>query len=227
LLSGDIQDDQLIIGGCDPYHKEFLFSIPKTLEVPPKGFLEDYDSAPYPYDIYDGKAKTLVYKSDFDYWGTPFDFAAETFIRLGDDVYSINEGNLHLHNTTSNKIYGKEYTSGVAVPFNLTQGPKSFAGVVVEASQIPSFVHLRSEDPLIQSSDLVADDFKNKEGVSYAAFFRDRLDVNAGSQYFDRQMKGQKIVGQYLLMYLTFDKPVMLKTAGVNFNLKEGHYINT
>jgi len=227
LLSNDILDDQLVIGGCDPYHREFLFTIPKTLEVPPKGFLEDYDSVPYPYDVYDGRSKTLVYKSDFDYWGAPFNFSAETFIRLGDDLYSINEGNLYLHNTASDKIYGKEYTSGVAIPVNLMQGPKSFAGIALESTVAPSFVHVRTEDPIVQSSDLVSEDFVNKEGVIYAPLFRDRLDVNAGSQFFDRQMKGQKMHGKCLLIYLTFDKKATLKSASTNFILKEGHFTNT
>lgn len=225
-LFNDIGDDQLIIGGVDPYHKEFLFSIPKTLDTPPKGLLEDYQSTPYPYDMYDGLAKSLVYKSELDFWGAPFQFPAETFIRLGNELYSIHEGVLHLHNQNTGTIYGKPYTSGIGLTCNQVQGAKSFAGIGIESNVAPLFTHLRTEKPDIQSSDLVKEDFKPKEGVLYAPFFRDRLDVNAGDSFFKRQMRGKKMNGKCLLLYMTFNEKASLKTSNINFELKEGHFIN-
>jgi len=228
-LAKDISDEQLIIGGCDPYHKDWLFSIPKTQDVPPKGYLEDYKSMVFPYDVYDGQAKTLVYKNNDDYWGTPFHFSAEVFIRLGKDLYSIYEGKLYLHNTSSNKIYGKPYTSGIAYTCGTFQGPKHYRGIALEADIIPAFTHLRTEDPekqIYQSSDLVSENYSNKEGVLYAPFFRDRLDVNAGSSYFERMKKGKKLNGKYLLISLTFDKKVQMKASNVNYSINEGHFIN-
>lgn len=227
LLSLDLTDDLLLIGGCDPHHKDFLFSIPKTLDTPPKGYLEDYETTVYPYDIYDGQAKTLVYKPLLDYWGMPHNYAAETFIRLGDETYSVSEGVLYKHNTSSEKIYGKPFRSSVVLSCNQLQGVKKFYGIGIEANQIPAFVHLRTELPNAQSSDLVAEDFTNKQGVLYAPFYRDRLDVNAGEDYFTRQMRGERLYGKCLLLNIEFDKPVQLKTTNVHFGVEEGHFINT
>ena len=38
----------------DPHHNELLISIPKLLNIPPKGYTLDYPSMVYPFDIWDG-----------------------------------------------------------------------------------------------------------------------------------------------------------------------------
>lgn len=62
----------------DPYHNELLITIPQLLAAPPNGYLPDYPSIINPFHLYDGQAKTLVYKIGVGQ-GNPYWMAANLF----------------------------------------------------------------------------------------------------------------------------------------------------
>lgn len=217
-----------IVGGFDPVHKEIVFSIPQTETTPPKGNLIDYSSPsiPYPYDIYDGKAKTLIYKADGDAWCGDIPVQAEKFLRLGNDFYSFKSGILYKHNTDSHGLfYGVQYKSKISFVVNVP-AIATFYSMGIEGNLIPTFTHFRTDDPYEQSSDLLASNFETKEGIHYANLKRDRLSPNKPGTYLLKQMNGDRMFGGYLLTYFEFDvsaTPLALKFVTTGFNINKGH----
>jgi hypothetical protein len=191
-----------IIGGFDPYHKEVLFTIPST-ETPPKGYLEDFNVV-YPYDIYDGQGKTLVYKNPTDMWFGSMSFQAEQFVKMGNDLYSFKDGALYIHNQNTTTFYGVPFKSQLM--FSANPGAiHTFYSLGLESNKIPSWVHFRTEDPYTQSSDLVTTDFRVKEGVIGAALLRDRLSPNATGDYNKKEVTGDRLIGKALLIMLEYE----------------------
>jgi len=191
-----------VIGGYDPYHKEVIFSIPTTESSPPKGYLEDYSDIIYPYDIYDGKGKTLVYKNEADGWMGSMSFESEKFIRVENDLYGFKDGALYIFNqpNTAN-FFGKQFPAKLMYP-NTPGGVHTFLSIGLECNKKPSFIHLRTENPYIQSSDLIK--FTSKEGIQYASLLRDRLTPGSGN-YLQKQKRGDVLFGKALLVMLQFD----------------------
>jgi hypothetical protein len=216
-----------IIGGFDPYHKEVLFTIPST-ETPPKGYLEDFDVV-YPYDIYDGQGKTLVYKNPADMWFGSMNFQAEQFVRMGNDLYSFKDGALYIHNQNTTTFYGQSFKSQLM--FSVNPGAiHTFYSLGLESNKTPSWVHFRTEDPNIQSSDLVNTDFVNKEGVIGASLLRDRLSPNATGDYNKKEVTGDRLIGKALLVMLEYEfqtdtSKLQLRIVDVGNNVRNGTLI--
>jgi hypothetical protein len=215
-----------IIGGFDPYHKEVLFTIPST-ETPPKGYLTDFPEVVYPYDIYDGQGKTLVYKNPADMWFGSMSFQAEQFVRMGNDLYSFKDGALYIHNQNTTTFYGQQFKSQLM--FSVNPGAiHTFYSLGLESNKTPSWVHLRTEDPYTQSSDLPyvgVVDFVSKEGVIGAPLLRDRLSPNATGGYDAKQVTGDRLIGKALLVMLEYEfqtdtTPLQLRIVDVRNNVR-------
>lgn len=196
--------DAYVIGGYDPHHQEVLFSIPSTEAVAPKGLLEDYGTD-YPYDIYDGKGKTLMFKDQQNKWIGSMHFEAEKFITIDNNLYAFKNGGLFKMNSEQKaNFFGVQHTAKLmfsANPGNI----RTFASIALDGNKKPSFIHFRTEDPYVQSSDLVADDFREKEGRKWSPVLRNRLDPNAAGDYMDKMFSGEKLIGKFLLVMLEFN----------------------
>jgi hypothetical protein len=226
LSAADIEalgSNPFIIGGFDPYHKEVLFTIPST-ETPPKGYLEDFPDVVYPYDIYDGQGKTLVYKNPADMWFGSMSFQAEQFVRMGNDLYSFKDGALYIHNQNTTTFYGQQFKSQLM--FSVNPGAiHTFYSLGLESNKAPSWVHLRTEDPNVQSSDLINTDFVNKEGIIGASLLRDRLSPNASGDYNKKEVTGDRLIGKALLVMLEYEfqvdtTPLQLRIVDVRNNVR-------
>lgn len=221
-----------VFGGYDPYHDEIYWSIPKTESTPPKGYLEDYVSPDlpiiYPYDIYDGVAKVLVYKMGFDQWGAPHSYQTEGFVWIRDYLYSAKNGELHKHNVyngtanTYSSIYGEQMTPAIALIVNEEPNlVKEFVTLSIEGNTQPTFVHARTETPNIQSTDLRTDtdtEWIEREGVFYAkrGIMRDRLSPNVSGSYNAKIYTGDKMRGNWLKMYVEFETTQLLQIRFFN-----------
>jgi hypothetical protein len=212
-----------VFGGVDPYHEEVYFSIPTTESTPPKGYLEDYVSPDlpviYPYDIYDGVGKVLVYKVRQDGWGAPHNYETEGFIDIRDYLFSAKDGAMYQHNNdngtddTYNKWYGESVKS--AIGFIINEEPniiKEFLTLSVEGNLIqPSWIHHRTELPNVQSTD--CEEFTTREGVLYEKYgiLRDRLSPNITGSYNAKLFKGDKMRGQWMKVYVEFTTNELLQ----------------
>ena len=220
--------DPYIIGGFDPYHKEALFTIPST-ESTPKGNLTDYAIA-YPYDIYDGKGKTLMYKNEANIWLGSMTFEAEKFISMDNDLYSFKNGCLYIHNQNTTNFYGVPFKSKLMY-VNNPGAIHTFLSIGLESNKKPSFVHLRTEDPYGQSSDLISGDFVVREGVISASLLRDRLSPNSTGDYNKKQITGDRLFGKALLVMLEYEfetdpTKLQLRVSDVGSTVREGTLIN-
>lgn len=219
----------------DPYHDELLLSVPKLLAEPPKGYLPDYPSMAYPFDIWDGAGKTLVFKvsANPNFWQGSYSFNPEGFVTLGSDLYSFKNGQLYLHNQTANynRFYDDDvkYKSRVMAIFNQDSNmPKSYNATKIESNLIPSLVYFRSESPYIQASDLLNFDFTNYEGMYYATLYRNKLIPTAEGYVTTGLTTAEKIRTYALRVLIEFsiiNTPVQLRFVTMDYIMSKGHTI--
>lgn len=220
----------------DPYHDELLISVPKLLSTPPKGYLPDYPSEVYPFDIWDGIGKTIVFKvgTSPNFWQGSYSFNPEYFVTLGSNLYSFKNGQLFLHNQTNNynRFYddGNKYISKVMMVYNKEPNiPKLYNSIKVEANIIPNITYFRSESPYIQGSDLMDFDYTNLEGLYYATIYRNKIQPTATGYNTDGLLTGEKIKTYALKTLIRFNivnnVPVQLRFVTLNYILSKGHLI--
>jgi len=218
----------------DPHHNELLVSVPKLLATPPKGYLPDYPSTIYPFDIWDGTGKVMVYKLDFGqgnpHWQGAYTFYAQGFISLGNKLFSFSNGHLYLHNQTSNfgEFYGVQNKSKVMFVTNQEPNiPKSYNSISVEGNQAPTLAYFYADIPYQQSSDLVDFDFNNLEGMLYATLYRNKLVPTAYGYTTDGLLTGEKIRTHALKVMLEFSSsgsnPLELRFVNLKYTISKGH----
>lgn len=214
-----------VFGGIDPYHVEPMWSIP-FVENNPKGTLSDYGSS-YPYDLYDGQATTLVYKIVADRFMGKFTMTPEYFCNIGEDTYSFKSGILYIHNQPGElNLHGVTCSSRVMLIANADPTvPKSYQGLTVESDVKPAWVHLRTEYPSVQSSEINPEDFSTKEGIFYAPIKRDRLSPNCTGDYNLKRLKGQKMRATTMKILLKFTTAVKLKFIDLQYRISSGHRV--
>jgi hypothetical protein len=225
-----------VFATVDPAHDELLISIPKILSTPPKGYLPDYPSTIYPFDIYDGQAKTIVYKLNFGEgrprWQGAYSFCSENFVTLQNQLYSFKYGHLYIHNqtTTYNEFYGTQYKSKVMfVANNEPTVPKVYNNISIESNSgtlLPSLTYFRSEVPYVQASDLMDFDYRNLEGVLYATLYRNKIVPTAIGYNTDGLLTAEKIrthVLRVMLEYSVTATPLQLRIVNMGFDISRGH----
>jgi len=235
----------------DPYHDELLLSVPKLLSTPPSGYLPDlvYDNfnpasavdiegtpVVYPFDIWDGQGKTMVFKvgTNPNFWQGSYSFNPEFFVTLGSSLYSFKNGQLFLHNQTSNynRFYddGASYKSRIMCIFN-QEGtvPKVYNAVKVEANILPSLTYFRSEVPYVQGSDLMDYDYRDLEGMYYATLYRNRIQPTATGYTTTSLLTGEKMrtyaLRTLIEFSLTNNVPLQLRYLTLEYNMSRGHLV--
>lgn len=218
-----------VFGGVDPYHLEVYWSIPSTTSTPPKGYLEDYVSPNdvpviYPYDIYDGVGKVLVFKPNQDRWATPHSYETEYFIDVRDYLFSAKNGAMYQHNNNNgtDDTYSKWYGESVkpAIGLIINEEPnvlKQFLTLSIEGNaHEPTWVHHRTELPNIQSTDNT--EWRNREGVLYERYgiLRDRLSPNVSGTFDEKLYTGDKMIGQWLKVYIEWTTNELLQIRFIN-----------
>jgi hypothetical protein len=151
-------------------------------------------------------------------------FQAEQFVRMGNDLYSFKDGALYIHNQNTTTFYGQQFKSQLM--FSVNPGAiHTFYSLGLESNKAPSWVHLRTEDPNVQSSDLINTDFVNKEGIIGASLLRDRLSPNASGDYNKKEVTGDRLIGKALLVMLEYEfqvdtTPLQLRIVDVRNNVR-------
>jgi len=221
-----------IFGIVDPYHNEVLWSLPQVETSYPKGTLTEYTSPiNYPYDSYDGRAKTLVYKFEGDRYLGFFTMTPEFFVSLGENIFCFRSGSLYKNNAGSyNNFFGVDYKSKLMFVANDQPGKiRTIENIAIEANKKPEFTHIRTEYPNIQGTDLEAGDYITKEGVHYATLYRDRLSPNATGTYEQKLYKGDKIRGATAKIMLQFSEAdglqTQIKMIDVGYVISVGHTV--
>ncbi len=218
-----------IIGGVDKFNGELLWTIPQLLAANPAGALPGYTTGAPPnlFNIFDGQAKTMVYKVKDTRWMPACSYAAEGLIDVGNQLFGYKGGNLYLMNDTTalvNTFFGVAYAGMVMfAPTDLPDLPKLLQAINVESDVQPTSMIIHSYYPNEQLTDIVSTDWKNKEGVYYVSLRRDRLSPGF-TDPIKARISGDKIIGKAPSIQLNFgvDIPAGVITP-VYFHLK---YVN-
>jgi hypothetical protein len=236
MTKGDIEalgSRPFIFSTVDPYHDELLITIPKLLATPANGYTPDYPSMIYPFDIWDGQAKTIVYKLDKTganpHWQGSYSFEAENFITSQNKLYSFKYGHLYLHNQIDsfNNFYGEQFSSKVMCVANM-QGnmPKVFNNIMVEGNLKPDFVYFYNNYPYTQTSDLLDIDFRDYEGVFNATILRNKIIPTSSGFTTDGLLTAEKLrnVAMYcMLQWNEANTQLQLKFVTFGFALSHGY----
>jgi hypothetical protein len=221
-----------LFAAVDPKHSELLISIPKLLTQPPKGYLPDYPSEIYPFDLWDGSAQTVVYKIDIGlgnpHWQGRYTFSSEGFVVAQNRTFSFKNGFLYEHNQVgSQSFYGTPFKARIAFYGNLAGGiPKVLHNLAVEANLCPSWAYVRSEQPEQQATDLMDYEWSEKEGVWKANVKRDKLLPTATGMTTTSILSGERmraVAFRILLQWTLSGTQLRLRGVTLGEELSRGH----
>ena len=222
-----------IFTAVDASHMELLISIPKLLANPPKGYLPDYPSEAYPFDIWDGKGKTVVFCLENigvqPHWQGAYSFNPEQLLCIQNKLYSNKGGALWLHNQTSsyNNFYGTQYLSKIMIIANkLPQRPKVYNNISIESNMKPLFTYFYNDYPNLQTSDLEESDFRDLEGVFYATLYRNKIVPTNSGYTTDGLLTFEKLRNVAMKIMIEFNStsvPLELKFVNIGYQVSRGH----
>jgi hypothetical protein len=227
-------DRPFVFMSVDPYHDELLISIPKLLNTPPKGYLPDYPSTIFPFDVWDGQGKTMVFdlKSEPNRWMPTQSFVTENFITLQNKLFSFKSGQLYIHNQTTsyNQFYGVQNKSKLMFVCNQEpNGLKVYNNISIQnnsGSLLPSLAYFYVDNPYQQATDLVDFDWNNLEGILYATLYRNKLVPTATGYDTNGLLTAEKIRTNALKVMLQYDvinTPLQLRFVTVGYINSIGH----
>lgn len=230
-----------IFMAVDPHNWELLVTIPRILAVPPKGYLPDYPDTIYPFDIYDGQAKTIVFKLSVEpnHWTGAYRHTPEGMTVIQNKVFGFKNGNLYQHNSIidySLNIYGTVYKARIMFVANqIPNKPKVYENASVEGNLKPSLMYFRTEPSLAeydqfdlheQASDLLDFQFEVKEGQLYSMIFRNKLVPTAEGMTFDGLLTAEKVRALALKILIEFEPtsvPLDLRYVTLGYQPSKGH----
>jgi uncharacterized protein (TIGR02145 family) len=224
-----------VFATIDPGHDELLISIPKLSDDPPKGFLPDYPSIVYPFDILDYQGKTVIYKLGTGavvnpHWQGVYTFNPEYFCTIQNRMFSFKDGNAWEHNQDNqNEFYGVYSPSQIMFTSNiLPQVPKVYDNFLSESNYIPNFVYFYNEFPYLQTSDLLDTDFVQKEGIWYAQILRNKVvPTNSGNVYTGLlTAEVMRNTNMYVLAeFSPTTSPLQLRILELGTSISKGHIV--
>lgn len=219
----------------DPNHWELLITVPKLLATPPLGYLPDspYTSYVYPFDIWDGQAKTLVFKinAEPNFWQGAYSYTQENYITLQNKLFSFKSGKLYEHNDTNTycNFNGVQYKSRIM--FIANQQPerdKVYDNIAVEANLTPTLTYFMSLSPYTQVSNLQDFDWQHKESVLYCQIYRNILTPSATGLKVNALVTGEKMrtyAFRAMLEFTVSTTPMELRFVNLGYQLSLGHSI--
>lgn len=189
------------------------------------------------YEAYDGYGGVWSYQPNIDKWTSMYSYRPEWMNVVGNRLVTFNNGYPYVHNSaTYNQFYGVNYDSVVAFVHNEAGNTvKLYENIAIEGDT-PDIVHVRTEVPDIQSSDIrggtlnrqtmQAGEFRVNEGVNYGSILRDRISPNASGTADQKLYKGDVMRGEVGLFQGVFSTPStqkVLKFADIGFLPSRGH----
>lgn len=179
------------------------------------------------YEAYDGQGGTWAYQPGIDRYTSQYSFRPEWMSLVANRLITFKAGKPYIHNsTTYNTFYGDSHHSAIAFVHNEAGNVTKTYTSFDTAGTTPDVVHVRTEIPNVQSSDIRLADFRVKEGVNYSAIYRDRLSPNVTGTADEKVSKGDVIRGEVAKFMVVFFSPLTIirqKFADIGFSLSRGH----
>jgi len=177
------------------------------------------------YDADDAQGGIWAYQ---DAWMSRYSFTPEWMGSVGNRLVSFKNGMPYIHSGANNTFFGRRDDSHLAIVHSDAGNQiKVYRSLAVEGDK-PDHVHLRTEIPYVQSSDLVAGDFAVKEGVNYAPVYRDRLSPNATGTYSQKLFTGDTVRGEWTKVQIVYLSPTNrkdIKFINIDFDQSTGQTV--
>jgi hypothetical protein len=192
------------------------------------------------YGVYDGQGGVWCYQPKLDRFVSQYTFRPEWIGCVGNRLVTFRNGSPYVHNANNyNTFYSVVHDSSVTcVHGEAGNGVKIYTNVSVEGDT-PDLIHVRSESPYIQSSDLRSEtysiptrmngDFMIKEGVSYAPILRDRLSPSMDGTFNEKLLFGDDIISDTAKFHIAFrgrNTQKIIKLFNIGFIPSRGHTTN-
>ena len=180
------------------------------------------------YQIWDGTAVSVKYDNDQNRWTETSDGDPEHGTFIGQKPVSFRSGAAYIHDDLVNKakLYGTQHDVGFSAATNQYPGDiKNPMFISIDCVHTPAYVHIRTEKPYVQSSDITGEEFEDKEGMYYAEVKFDRLTPDAES-YDDGLLTGDGMRGDTILVTAVFNQDLSeegIDAIDINYKLSKGH----
>ena len=180
------------------------------------------------YDQYDGSGGVFAYQNAADRFVTKYGFRPEWMSNVGNRLVSFKDGMPYTHDGPVNTFYGAVQASAIAGVHNEASNTvKVYESVGIEGDT-PERVHLRTEVPYVQSTDVTSSEFTVKEGVKYAGFLRDRRTPGIAGGYNLAMWKGDRMrgdVAKFTVFYFPGAVKRELKFVNLGFDASSGQTV--
>jgi len=183
-------------------------------------------------EVQAGARQTIAWSQAAQRWVTRYSFTPEYFSTYKTTFASFVNGELFIHDDVNNKnyFYNGKYPTQISYVENIEPSqPKVFMTHSVEGNSQPTLTKFETIDNWTMNSDLIKGDYIKREGTYYSDIFGDVNDPNVGdnASYGDKLMKGTKLRGQYLKVFMTFrQEDLEVKHSNIGYITSKGHTTN-
>jgi hypothetical protein len=180
------------------------------------------------YKPWDGTGLTIAYNNILNRWMLTYMFEPEQYCTSSSDLVSFSAGAPYIHDAKANRceFYGITYPVAFAVPVKAEADPQAIIvakGFESEGSATLDWVHIRTEKPFVQSTEILAADFKDAEGKKFAKIHRDRKTPGSGTSD-DNWNKGHQMRGEAIMVAgeFTASTTAYLNSINIFYNYSKG-----
>lgn len=161
-----------------------------------------------PYVGIDNYPKTVVFSEENNRWSHFKNMVPEWWGRVGDKLLSFKAGAQYsVDSATVGSFHGVPYPAWISFPSNVRPNEvKRLQGISLESDVKPDYVHFRTEEPFVQSSDLLVNEILTRESIHSASAFRDRLSPNTSGTVVDKLKRGDEIRGRFIKILIEWRK---------------------
>ena len=178
-----------LIGSYDPINDEYILTINRN----------------------NGLSATIAYNEMINRWTSFYSFIPEHGNYIFNKYITFLGGAMYEHNTnvTYNSFYGTNYQSKLDLTFNANPNLiKTFIGLMEQSNYLWRALDIVTSTPN-QQSNLLADDFLQKEGIWFASFLRD---INSPNGIYD----GDDLKGNWIKLKLENSSNFKINTLSIS-----------
>ena len=202
----------------DPFHKEFIVTLPALIyenyaNILPSygGVVPDYATSILDrFDIFDQLGKTMAFQFENNIWGNNYEWTPEWWESGNNGLFAFKNGylySMYTDTTNWNTVFGVQYpvricTMGNANPSAL----KVLNSTALESNAIPDYTVALTTWPNTQITDLAEDDWVDDGGVYYASFLKDRLSPNSSGTADEKLYDGDDLTDFVLAIMYEFQQ---------------------
>ena len=180
-------------------------------------------------EIQAGAKTTLAWNDDAARWTSRYSYIPEYMSTYKTGIATFLKGKLYIHDDSQNKnyFYNGFYPTMVTYIDNVSPSqPKVFMNHAVEGDNKPNYTTFETVDNWVMNSDLVIEDYIEREGTYYSEMYGDVNDPNVGDNatYGDKLRRGTKLRGQYIKVGMSFDdNNLEVKHSNIGYITSKGH----